>query len=496
MGPWRSYFKLLLLVLATVACACNIKPAGELIALNRLPLISPDYNGVTIPPNLAPVNLKVEEPGSYYFAELSSGINTPIRISSRKGSLKVNDRDWKGLMKEAAGSPVTLKIYVKTKEGWNSFNEITYRVAEEPIDKYLSYRLLYPGYESWNELSIEQRDLEGFREKPIINNRVADDNCVNCHSYNNAGNDFLFHMRGSVGGTYFYSGSELKKVNIKIPEMKNGAVYPRWHPSGRYVAFSSNKVIQQFHASDNKKIEVMDLESSLLIYDIQKNEVTPLNFPNQGSFMDTYPEWSPDGRKLWFCRAAQIRDTFDYRQIRYNLYKTDFDPETLSYGEPVLVVDAASTGKSISFPRISPDGRFMVFTMQDYGCFPIWHKETDLYIAALDSMHFRKMELNSDFSESYHSWSSNSRWLVFSSKRGDGLTARPYFSYIDINGTASLPFILPQKDPSFYDNFLKTYNVPELSVRKIWFGPGELRKVSRTDQIQAVSSEDAGIGNK
>jgi hypothetical protein len=106
------------------------------------------------------------------------------------------------------------------------------------------------------------------------------------------------------------------------------------------------------------------------------------------------------------------------------------------------------------------------------------------------------MELNSDFTESYHSWSSNSRWLVFSSKRTDGLTARPYLSYIDANGTASAPIILPQKDPSFYDDFMKTYNVPELSQERIWLGPRMLRKVSKTKQIQAVLAAGTGKQSK
>jgi len=80
----------------------------------------------------------------------------------------------------------------------------------------------------------------------------------------------------------------------------------------------------------------------------------------------------------------------------------------------------------------------------------------------LKSRKYRRLTCNSAQSDSWHCWSSNSRWIVFSSKRDNGWLARPYFSYIDANGREHKPFVLPQKDPAFYDTWLKTYNVPEL----------------------------------
>lgn len=38
-------------------------------------------------------------------------------------------------------------------------------------------------------------------------------------------------------------------------------------------------------------------------------------------------------------------------------------------------------------------------------------------------------EVNSSDAESYHSWSSNSRWFVFSSRRDDGLYTRLYIAH-------------------------------------------------------------------
>ena len=114
---------------------------------------------------------------------------------------------------------------------------------------------------------------------------------------------------------------------------------------------------------------------------------------------------------------------------------------------------AQETGRSILLPRISPDGRWLLLSMCDYGCFPAYRKSSDLYLMDLQApadrpLHARRLEINSDQSESWHSWSSNSRWIAFSSKRDNGLFTRMYLSYVDPNGVAHKPLVLPQKDPT------------------------------------------------
>jgi hypothetical protein len=395
------------------------------------------------------------------------------------------------MLEKNKGRNISLEVYVREPAGlWKKFNPVEFTIARDPIDKYLVYRLIYPGYESWTDMSIEQRDLESFSKHPIIENSIADENCVNCHAVSSSPkNTLMFHMRGTLGGTYFLSENKLEKFNLKTKEMKNGAVYPRWHPSGKFIAFSSNKIIQQFHASENSKVEVTDLESSLVLYDVDKNEMMDIDLPDKGKSMDTYPEWSPDGKYLYFCRAAQVGEVFNYQDIKYNLYRSLFNAEKRILGEPELVFDAMQLNKSVSFPRVSPDGRFLVLTLHDYGCFPIWHKEADLWSIDLSNLKASKMDLNSDYTDSYHTWSSNSKWLVFSSRRDDGLTTRPYISYIDENGKSSKPFILPQTDPEFYSSFLRSFNVPELTDTKFSLTPAKIRRTAKGDATGARWSE-------
>lgn len=457
-----------------------------------VPVLSPDYKYLTIPVNIAPLNFSIEEKGEAYFAKITGKNGTPVEVASKNGIIKIPESKWKNILKQNINEKLEYRIFVKNEGSWKKYKTFENKVSESEVDPFLYYRLLYPGYESWTEISIVQRSMESFREKAVVENNVVGQNCVNCHSFNQQSPDnFMFHMRGSLGGTYFVTDGDLKKFNLKTREMENGAVYPRWHPSGNFVAFSSNKVVQQFHSMESKKIEVSDLNSSLVLYDVVKNEMMQIPVDKNNEFMDTYPEWSPDGKTLYFCRAKQIAEEYDYRDTKYNLCRAEFNPESRKFGEPEVIFDAETQGKSVSFPRVSPDGKSLVFTYHDYGVFSIWHKEADLYSINPDDLSVEKMaNLNSDFTESYHSWSSNGKWLIFSSKRRDGLTARPYISFVDENGKAQKPFILPQENPKFYDTFLKTFNIPEFAKAEISFNPGEIRSVASKEAIQAKWSDN------
>jgi len=481
-----------LIILLILFSSCDNKPHGDIALSELAPKLEPDYTNITIPPNIAPLNFIIKEKGSSYYVQFSVNEGTAIDIFSGNGKIQVPQERWRKMLQNNKGKDIKIDIFLKDWDGkWSKFKTITNRIASEPIDPYLYYRLLYPGYESWAELSINCRSLESFKSDSFIENSIVDQNCVNCHSFNNGkSDDFLFHMRGTMGGTYFYSEGKFRKINLKTKEMKNGAVYPRWHPSGKFVAFSSNKIIQRFHAADDKKVEVSDLESSLVLYDVEKNEIMNIELAGKDKFMDTYPEWSPDGKYLYFCRAPQIGEKYDFKDIKYSLYRVPFEIEKRTFGDVELVFNAAQLNKSIAFPRISPNGKFLILTLFDYGCFPIWHKEADLYSINLETFKAERMDLNSDFSDSYHSWSSNGKWLIFSSKRGDGLTSRPYISYIEDNGASDKPFILPQEDPGFYQGFLKSFNIPEFSTFKIKMNPGEIRRLAKTTATPAKWSKN------
>jgi hypothetical protein len=316
----------LLILFSLIIAACSTVPDENTTQLNSRPVIEPDYSDLTIPINIAPLNFSIEEKGDAFFVRISDEKGETIKVSDKKGIIKIPGKKWKKLLKNNANKKLTYLVFVKREGEWKQFEPFSNTISESPVAPYLYYRLLFPGYESWTEISIMQRSLESFKEKVVVENNVVDQNCVNCHAVNqqNPGN-FMFHMRGSMGGTYFVSDGDLKKFNLKTKEMENSATYPRWHPSGNFVAFSSNKVVQQFHSSESKKIEVSDLASSLVLYDLAKNEMMDISVNQNRQFMDTYPEWSPTGDYLYFCRAAQIGKEYDYRDTKYNLCRVKFN---------------------------------------------------------------------------------------------------------------------------------------------------------------------------
>jgi dipeptidyl aminopeptidase/acylaminoacyl peptidase len=173
--------------------------------------------------------------------------------------------------------------------------------------------------------------------------------------------------------------------------------------------------------------------------------------------------------------------------VHYDLCKIDFDANTGAFGDKVdTLFHASSIGKSVSLPRESPDGKYLTFVLHQYGNFSIWHKDADLHTINLNTGDvFSMTEANSVDVESYHSWSRNSKWMVFSSRRDDGLYTRLYICYIHENGRAHKAFMLPQHNPKkYYQDLLLSYNIPELIDEKV--------NVSKS-QIERMLKKEAGI---
>jgi tricorn protease-like protein len=335
-------------------------------------------------------------------------------------------------------------------------------------------------------MGIYQRCLGNFDEKPIMINEMSDGNCMNCHAFSsNNGNIMMFHMRGQHAGTIIFRNGKLEKVNTRTEKTISPGVYPAWHPNGRFIAFSVNNIIQVFHSLAQKKVEVIDTLSDVILFDTETNKISTCEALSTKENLETFPAWSPDGKYLYYC-SAKIMTADKYNQLRYNLLRIAFDPDLKQFGKVDTVVSASDKGLSVSFPRISPDGKYVLFCLSAYGNFSIWHPESDLYIKELKTGEISKPDINSPQSESYHSWSSSGRWIVFSSRRLDGLFTRPFFSYFDSAGGAHKPFILPQKDPSFYKTFLKSYNVPELITSKVKLNPRKLSRLNETNPVQGT----------
>ena len=456
----------LILVILCIGSSCQ--KMQTITVLNERPDIFPDYSDVVIPPNIAPVNFQIREESERYRVRFVAGNDSFDVVCNRQ--VDIPARKWKKLLTGNTGKNLKIRLFAQKERHWEQYLDLSLFIAAEPVDPYIAYRLIKPGYEYWDQMGIYQRHLESFNETPVLVNTLTDGSCMNCHAFcSNNPQKMLFHNRATHPGTILVNEGQITKLNTKTPDNVSAAVYPRWHPQGRYIAFSTNQTAQSFHSVHPNLIEVYDNASDLVIYDTKTQSLSSHPYIHSTQRLETFPDWSPDGRYLYFCSAPAIQMPDHYDSLRYDLFRIDFDPETGKTGAKIQYAwQPSQFGKSVTFPRISPDGRYMVACLSDYGTFPIWHHETDLYLLDLESGRIEEMSaVNSDESDSYHSWSSNGRWLIFSSRRIDGLHTRLYITYFDPEGNFHKPFLLPQKDPQSYDKSLKSYNVPEFITGKI-----------------------------
>jgi len=458
-----------------------LPPVEDIDFLPQQPKIFPDYSEITIPPNIAPLNFMMNEEGEDFIAVIEGSNKMVIQLKSKDKTFIIPGKKWEKLLINNRGSYYKITIYRKEKYNkWSEFASIVIQIAQEPIDPYLAYRLIPPGYETYSSMGLYQRDLTSFREVPIFENKQINSNCINCHSFCLGDTEnMMFHIRGKLGGSMIKTGDHIEKVNINTETTISAGVYPHWHPSGKYIAFSTNEIEQYFHADPKKTVEVLDRKSDLIIYNVENKTVSHVPGTRNNQYMETYPCWSPDGKYLYYCRTnADAEAPFD--SIRYDIFRIGFDPENFLFGKPEPVFNASEKRLSASFPRISPDGNYLLFTLHNYGTFPIWHKEADLCLIDLETgRHIIPDKINSNDTESYHSWSSNSRWIVFSSRREDGRYTKPYISYFNEDGEFQKAFLLPQADPGFYKTFFFSYNIPELIKNSVQVNPREWATVAK-----------------
>lgn len=436
---------------------------------DHYPPIFPDYTDVTYPPNMvAPCFALPDSCGAARVSAIFRSADVETVVEGHSAQISIGRREWEKLTH--ASHSVSVCLRAQRNGRWEEYKPFHIYIADETIDPYIVYRLIEPGYETWNEMGIYQRNLESYTETAIVTNKTTGYGCMNCHSFcMQDPAHMLLHLRSDYAGTYLVENGEVEKINAKLPHNASSLVYPAWHPSGRFVAFSVNDTKQLFHTTDRNRIEVMDYASDVLVYDVEQKQIllTPLT-TSETSF-ETFPAFSPDGATLYFCSSDSVSMPDGYNRAKYSLCSIGFDADSRSFGSRVdTLYDAHKSGGSVSFPRISPDGRFLMFTLSEYGNFSIWHKDADLYLVDLMSGKTRPLTaLNSSDVESYHSWSSNSRWTVFGSRRTDGLYTRPFIAYIDSDGNPRKPFLLPQKDKSHYDLLMKSYNIPEFATGRV-----------------------------
>ena len=475
----------LIFQLVIILLGCQSTPK-DVTSVNDLPDIYPDYVDVTIPVGIAPLNFSMAD-------DEVETIDVEVK-GSKGGSLHVNGDyadfdidEWHQLLQTNKGGKLTLTVCAEKNGCWTRYRSFDILVSHETLDEWgITYRRIPPSFEIYSKMGLYQRDLSTFDETALLETTQVPDQCINCHTANRTNPDqYVFHVRGAHGATVVHRNGQDEILIAKNDSLGGSMVYPYWHPDGRYCAFSTNKTSQMFHASGKKRIEVYDSSSDVFVYDTETHTILKDTLTMKKLWAENTPAFSPDGRWLYYITAQRQVFPTDYDKERYSLCRVSFDAQTGRLGTEVdTLISTSKTGKSITWPRPSYDGRYIMYTQVDYGYFSVWHPEADLWLLDLQTSETRPLdEVNSDRAESLHAWSTDSRWFLFTSRRDDGLYTRVYFSCLDDNGKATKPFLLPQRNPKqYYQRSLYSFNTPDFTSRRIQTDARSMGRQIESDQ--------------
>ncbi len=427
------------------------------------------YEGAAFPCNLAPPEVRWEDSINdlWMVTVALPGEDRPLRVISRKKRWRFSENTWRDIRERCKGKHFTVEVRGCRAEGDRRVGEDVYldqvqvRISEYPVDPVVVYRLVSPLFHGFKTPDIWYRNTSDFREGVFLPGKGA--YCTNCHVFSPApGSGARVSQMGiavrdqvrqtiprRILGLYDFRTRQGRTLNIN-------SFFMGWSPDGSKVAVTHGEVVlvrapitletQQFY------VQVADI----YIVDTSSLTVRPLPGASEAESMENFPTWSADGKTIIFSKAEEIPTTavavpgrkFDLYQVPYNDGKG---------GKPIPIKGASFNDKSDFAARYSPDGRWIAFNQAESAS--LVEPTADLYILPADAQDAfpRKLECNVDNAmDSHHSWSSNSRWLLFATKRDDGIFARIYLTEIDEQGRASPPVALPLAEEP-----MMCFNVPE-----------------------------------
>jgi Flp pilus assembly protein TadD len=257
----------------------------------------------------------------------------------------------------------------------------------------------------------------------------------------------------------------------------------RVSPKGRYVV-STVKDRSVFVAMPDLMISQLffPIKGILVVYDRQTKQFTALHGADDPTYVQSNAVWSPDGKYIVFARtkayhaehleqqnSALVDEkdvpefTRDEKPFRYDLYRVPFNDGKGGTAEPLE--GASNDGMSNYFPKYSPDGKWIVFCKAK--SYMLLRPDSELYIMPATGGVARRLRYNTARMNSWHSWSSNSRWLVFSSKV-NGPYTQLFLTHIDEDGNDSPPVLLERfTSPDRAANIPEFVNLPGDAIADI-----------------------------
>lgn len=486
--------------LCILSC-CTAQLPKEAKEVDQEVITYPDVKGVTIPQSLAPLNFIIENKSDESIVEITNEKGgSIIQKATSDNEILFDEKEWKKLLTETGNGKLQCTPYLKTGDRWEKLKPFTINVLDEPIDSFVTYRLIEPSFMSTGQIGLYEFNMTTGEEKVIMRRcqnftteKMHEQSCVNCHCAQKKNpKNKMFYYRGKDGGLFLTYNGKISKIETKVNCMFRGTTYPAWHPTLPFIIFSENEVKQDFPTMMKGKVQIYDWQADLVLYDIEKNEIFVVNETKK---METNPTWSPDGQYVYFAHSDSVMSRnnypeFEYPKLKYDIARIKFDPENKTFTQPEIVLNMSQQNRSATFPRISPDNKFLLVAISNFGASPHTHKESDLYVMNMETKELiRCDEANSDEAESYHDFSSQANWFVFYSRREDGNYGRAYISYIDSTGKCTKPFQLPHKDPQTDHKRLKLYNMIEFANAGVVYNESDFYDVLWNQKIIQAAND-------
>jgi hypothetical protein len=488
----RTSHALLIAAGLLALASCGREPdLASAVRVGAAPRIDPDYAGIVMPPNIAPLNFRVLEDGLDCVVRISSDGADAIQVHCPDRQCRMDVKAWRQLLARNKGKSLYYDIFLQKADGaWTQYARIVNRVAEEPIDSHIVYRRVDPNSQLARIKGIFQRDLESFEVSPIL--PPAATGCYNCHTFHqNDPNRFFFHVRGKNGGMVLVLDGRIRKINTQQPPISRPLSFASWHPDGvRIVGTVNNRFSMTFPSTTKVSYyDVVESSGDLVVYNLETNALSTSRQVFGNDYIKTHPCWSPDGKYIYYvrCRSQPAHTPKDAEKFRFDLMRIPYDTASDSWGTPETLLECSKQGKSCAFPRPSPDGRYLLCVLSDKTSVPSNQPSADICLFDLESKKLRWLDaVNSPFLDSFPCWSSNGRWFLFSSNRRDGFDALPYFAYFDAQGREHKPFLLPQENPGYYDTPADSYNAAQLVKGKVTIDPFTLAEAVQQPAVTAL----------